>query len=150
MIDNTKYYNAALAYDFEMFMEKPKKERPDNIIKMKPAPKKRLKPKKNVFVFIGIGVMLVYLFLNIQMRVSINELNGEVYAVQKEIEELEAEKTALEMKIAQTISYENISQRAVELGMVKATKDKIIYIRTNDKNKAVDKNGKEIYSKKSN
>lgn len=151
MIDNTKYYNDTLAYDFEMFMEKPKKEKPDNIIKMKQAPKRKIKakPKRSPLLFVGIGAILVYLLIGIQIRVSINEVNTEINSIKREINELDAEKTVLEMQVEEIISYENISSKATELGMVKASKDQIRYIKINDRDKAVGKNGKEMYSEKS-
>ena len=151
MVDNTKYYNDCLAYDFEMFMEKPKKKKPDNIVKMNPASKRKTKtkPKTIPILFIGATVFLVATLFGIQMRVSINELNSEIYTTQKQINELNAEKTALEMQMEEIISYENISLKATELGMVKASKDQIKYIKINNRDKAIDKNGKEMYSEKS-
>ena len=147
MLDNTKYYNDTLAYDFEMFMEHPKKEKPDNIVKMKVSSKRKERAKpKSILIFVALGAVLLYCCLGIKMRVTANEINAEISSVQNQIRELKAEKTRLEMQMEQIISYENISEKAKELGMTKAKSSQIKYIRTETKNKAIDKNGKEMIS----
>ena len=147
MIDNSKYYNDCLAYDFEMFAERPKKKQnptSDNIIKIKSKKRYNITTKNNVFKIPAICFALSFCFVNIQMRILINETNSNINQVKSEIRELQAEKTALEMKLEKEISLDNLERSALEMGMCKPNKRQINYIRVYDKNRAISENGKEI------
>ena len=60
--------------------------------------------------------------------------------------QLESEKTSLEIEFERIISYSNIELEAAEIGMQKMDKSQVKYIRVNDKNTAVTKDGEMITS----
>ena len=148
-MNNLKYYNDSLAYDFDMFMpstaKKEKKE--DNIIKLA-NPKKRNKTRRAVRAMSvsAFGVMAAVFMLsalcgNLFLRLQINELNSKINDVKTQIGELDSEKTSLEMEFERRISYANIELEATELGMKKMSKEQVKYIRVNDKNAAITSDG---------
>lgn len=150
-MDNLKYYNDSLAYDFEMFMPKSSvKENKDNIVKM-PEPRVRTRRRAAVkTVSASAFAVLVSIFMlaafcgNIFLRIRINEVNSKINDIKSEIAELESERTSLEVEFERRISYSNIELEATELGMKKMDKDQVKYIRVNDKNTAVTDNGEII------
>ena len=154
MMDNLKYYNDSLAYDFDMFMpkEKVRVNENDNIIKLPAAKKKKrarvraaAKPMSvSVFAVMSAFFVLAALCGNIYMRIQINEVNSKINNVQKEINTLNGEKTGLEMELERRITYSNIELEATEMGMHKMDKSQVKYIRVNDSNCAVTKNGKTV------
>ena len=142
-MDNLKYYNESLAYDFEMFMPKPKEKENDNIIKL-PTPKVRARQRAaakamsvSAFAVMAAVFMLAALCGNIFLRLQINEVNNEINAMKTSLNELDSEKTALEVEFERKISYSNIELQAAELGMSKCSKEQVKYIRVNDKNAAL-------------
>ena len=150
-MDNVKYYNDSLAYDFEMFMPKTEKKTPqDNIVKMPhTVSKSRVRATQKRIslsafaVFVSV-VMLAALCGNIYMNLRINEVNDSINTVKSEIAELESERTALQVEYERRISFANIEVEAAELGMQKMDKSQVKYIRVNDKNTAVTKDGKTV------
>ena len=142
-MDNLKYYNESLAYDFDMFMSRTEKNRKDNIIKM-PNPKAKARQHQavktmsvSVFAVMVTVVMLAALCGNIFLRLQINEVNNEINEVKAAINELDSQKTELAVELERRISYSNIELQATELGMTKRSKDQVKYIRVNDKNAAL-------------
>lgn len=141
MIDNTKYYNASLAYDFSMFEEKQKKEvkTDENVIKINKITQERKKTEQKTarISFIKgaatVLFLLVFVFTNIQLNLMVNETNDKIKKIKAEIIELEGEKTALQMEYLKKVSYSNIELQATQMGMCKAKKDQIKYMRVNDK-----------------
>lgn len=150
-MDNLKYYNDSLAYNFEMFMPKaaPKEDPRDNIIvmpKVKKAKKARVKTAKKALyspmVVVLCAVVAVSAFCaNIAIRLKINETTSEINDLKASIAELDSEKTALEVELQRRISYANLELQAVQLGMKKPQKEDIVYIRVNDTNAAITSNG---------
>ncbi len=150
-MDNIKYYNDSLAYDFDMFMPKPAKraEPKDNIIVMPraaaAAKKRKTAATKRLSAPISLvlcAVMLLAGFCgNIVLRLEINEVNSEINDVKSVIAELDSEKTALEVEMQRRISFSNLELEAVRLGMKKPEKEDVKYIRVNDKNAAVTDDG---------
>ena len=159
-MDNMKYYNDSLAYDFDMFMpkKKPEVKENDNIIKLPVTQKKKrarvraaAKPMSvSVFAVMSAFFVLAALCGNIYMRIQINEVNSLINDVQKEINTLDGEKTGLEMELERRITYSNIELEATEMGMHKMDKSQVKYIRVNDENSAVTKNGKTVSQSKEN
>jgi len=150
-MDNLKYYNDSLAYDFEMFMPKTaqKKEPRENIVVM---PRKAAKAKKRKAAAVKslsapTAAIMCAVFLlagfcgNIALRLEINEVNSQINDMRAAIAELDSEKTSLEVEMQRRISYSNLELEAVELGMQKPEKENVVYIRVNDKNAAVTSNG---------
>ena len=148
-MDNLKYYNDSLAYDFEMFMpHSAEPVRKDNIIKL-PQSKQQKKAKTravkrvsaSAFALMTAVFMLAAMCGNIFLRLQINEVNSNINTIKSEINELESEKTALEVELERVMSYSNIELEAAEIGMQKMDKTQVKYIRVNDKNTAVTKDG---------
>ena len=155
-MNNIKYYNDSLAYDFEMFMPKKAEtvREKDNIIVM---PKKAVRSKQrrrsaarslspSVLVIMGVFFVLAGLCGNIALRLEINEVNDKINDTKKAIAELDSEKTVLEVELQRRISYSNLELEAVQLGMKKPSKDDVTYIKVNDKNAAKTKDGTIVVS----
>ena len=142
VINNAPYYNDSLAYDFDMFM--PKKYKPNNVIEYKP--KKTIKPKVKyrvdiVSVFCVIAVFATIMY-SLFLRVSICESDHSIKKLEKSISELQSEKSQLDFEYQSKMSYPNLEQKASELGMRKMTKDQVVYIFTNEENKAILQDGR--------
>ena len=60
---------------------------------------------------------------------------------------MQSERTGLEVEFERVISYSNIELEAAEIGMQKMDKSQVKYIRVNDKNTAVTKDGETISGK---
>lgn len=144
-MNNIKYYNDSLAYDFEMFMPKEKKAEPkDNIVVIPKANRasgvRRCSAAKamsaSAFSIMAAVFMLMALCGNIALRLEINEVNSEISDMKAAVAELDSEKTALEVEMQRRISYANIELEATQLGMKKMSKDQVVYIRVNDKDAA--------------
>ncbi len=151
-MNNIKYYNDSLAYDFEMFAEKPAKraEKRDNIVVM-PKSKTRNRAATRVVTAPALLIMTAVIVLaglcgNIALRIKINEVNAEINNVKAAIAELDSEKTELEVEMQRRISYANLELEAVQLGMKKPEKDDVVYIRVNNKNAAKTSDGKLMVS----
>ncbi len=149
MVDNLKYYNDSLAYDFEMFMPRSAEPvRKDNIVKL-PETKHQKRAKRravkrvsaSAFAVMTAVFMLAAMCGNIFLRLQINEVNSKINTVKSEINALTSEKTRLEVELERVISYSNIELEAAEIGMQKMDKNQVKYIRVNDKNTAVTKDG---------
>lgn len=150
-MNNIKYYNDSLAYDFEMFMPKEaKKPQPkDNIVVM-PQKAKKVKAKRQaaarrlspaVSVIMMAVVVLAAICSNLAIRLKINEVESEINDVKAVIAELDSEKTVLEVEFQRRISYANLEVEAMKLGMKKPDKDDVTYIKVNDSNIATNANG---------
>ena len=150
-MNNLKYYNESLAYDFEMFMPKTaaKPQPKDNIVVMPKVANKAKKRKAAAARALSIPTTLILctamvlagLCGNIALRLEINEVSAEINDVKAAIAELDSEKTSLEVEMQRRISYANLELEAVQLGMKKPEKENVTYIRVNDKNAAVTKDG---------
>lgn len=154
-MDNVKYYNDSLAYDFEMFMPKEKTRQEDNIVKM-PTPKVKERAKRRVatrslsvsaFAVMASVIILAALCGNIFLRLQINEVNSNINNMKAQINAVDSEKTSLDMEMEKRISYSNIEIEATEMGMQKKDKSQVKYIRVNEDDTAVTKNGETVVSK---
>ncbi len=153
-MDNLKYYNDSLAYDFDLFMPKPKIEKKDNVIKMpQTAKKKKARTKKQSRALsLSVTTVLISVFFltilcgNIYMRIRINEVDSEINDINATINELDAQYTALNMEYEKIVSYNNLETAATELGMKKMDKDQIVYIQVNDKDAAITSDGEKTVS----
>ena len=145
-MDNIKYYNDSLAYDFEMFMPKTavKQEPLDNIVVMPRTAAASRKRKAAATRTLSAPVTLILCAVmvlaglcgNIALRLQINEVNSEINDIKSAIAELDSEQTSLEVEMQRRISYQNLELEAVQLGMKKPEKEDVTYIRVNDKNAA--------------
>ena len=148
-MDNMKYYNDSLAYDFEMFAAKPAKktEERDNVVTLpKRNTKKRVRAAKRLspamMAVLIMVVVLAAMCANISLRLKINEVSAQITTIKQEINEKKSEKIALEMEMQKRISYDNLELEASQLGMRKMEKDDVVYITVNQKNTAKTVDGK--------
>ena len=153
-MNNLKYYNDSLAYDFEMFAPKTAErlKSRDNIVVMPDrASKKRTRSATKAVSAPAMLIMTAVLVLaglcgNIALRLQINEVNSQINNVRAQIAEIDSEKTELEMEMQRRISYANLELEAVQLGMKKPEKENVVYIRVNDKNAAQTADGTFVVS----
>lgn len=141
-MNNLKYYNDSLAYDFDMFMPKTSQNTRDNIVVMPSVKKKQQRRTAAKALSPAVSAIMCVVFVlaglcgNIALRLKINEVNSEINDVKAMIAELDSEKTSLEVELQRRISYSNLEVEATRLGMKKPTKENVKYIRVNDKNVA--------------
>lgn len=147
-MNNAKYYNDSLAYDFELFMPKTQHSPRAEIVKMpkkkvnKAARRQARRDVSKTASIIMIGLFLVSMILaGIALRVEISEVNSEIIKAKHELAALSGEETRIDMEFEQMMSYKNIEEAAKALGMRKMDKSQIVYIRVNNNNKAIDSNG---------
>lgn len=144
-LNNMKYYNNNLAYDYEMFLPKEKRQEafPENeavqnkIVRVPEmsgaagaARRRKEAVKSRLFAVVTTALLVAMLCTTIFLRVQVTETNTKINAVQSEIKALKSEETRLEMEIERIISYKNIEQAAIELGMQKKQKSQVTYINT--------------------
>lgn len=153
-MNNFKYYNDSLAYDFELFMPREKSVNTDNVIKMpqKKTVKKQRKAAAKKTVSVSVAFVLLCTFFlaalcgNIFLRIRINEVDSQINDINMEINEMNAQHTKLFVEKEKIISYNNLEQSAEVLGMKKMDKDQVVYIHVNDRNTAVTSNGELVVS----
>ncbi len=154
-MDNLKYYNDSLAYDFSLFMPREKVEKNnDNIIKMPETATRRKQRKRAASKAVSLSLtsvlicsfMLAALCGNIFLRVKITETNSQINDLNTEISELDSSLTKLNVEFEKIISYTSLEKSAAELGMKKMDKNQVIYMRVNNKNSAVTSNGEKVVS----
>jgi len=152
-LDNLKYYDTSLAYNFELFMpaEKRKAEvlpMPNNKTGAKRRAKTRSKAKTKArprFGLIAItGLFLIMLCCNLVLRAQITATESRIEAIDKEIAVMESEATRLNVELEKKLSYSNLEQEAYSLGMRKMDKSQVVYIKTNEENKAITSGGLEL------
>ena len=153
VINNSKYYNDSLAYDFELFMPKQRTEEQDKIVRMprknavekKAGPKARAKAKRRVSSVASILTLVAFMVgivcMNIALRVEISEVNSDIIDAKSELAAVSGEHTRLNVEFERMVSYENLEEAARNLGMKKTDRSQIVYIKINDTNKAVDSKG---------
>ncbi|MBO4467779.1 MAG: hypothetical protein J5766_00625 [Clostridia bacterium] len=150
-MNNIKYYNDSLAYDFSMFMPREEKKRDkDNIVKLPKSKKKSRAAARSVSSTLSAllisAVLLGLLCGNIYFRLKTNELNSKINQTKAQIEELKNEQTTLEVEIERKLSYSNIELEATEMGMRKRDNSQIKYIRVNQNNTAATGDGNTVNS----
>lgn len=134
--------NENIAYDLDRFSSAaPKKEK---TVQQPAARPMLVKPQRKTaqelraerrfnlikiakFVVVA-AVCFAFIASNINYRVQINELNGEIVSLDKELNEKRSENTRLNMALNSKISLENVQDYAENvLGMVKRERYQIIY-----------------------
>lgn len=150
-MDNLKYYNESLAYDFNMFMPREKQQK-NNIVAMPVKPKVRVAARKAAVRRLSVSAyaVMVSVFVltalcgNIFLRLKTNEVNSKIHEVKSEINAIDSQITDLEVEFERRISYSNIELEATEIGMQKMDKEQVHYIRVNQDNNAVLKDGSRV------
>ena len=146
-MNNLKYYEDSLAYDFSMFApaEKAAPSKKGKIIDIPEEQKKRAIRRKKAASGVSrkISIILVTLFIigmlsgNIFLRSQISETEQKITKMENQISLAESKLASVNFKIEQKLSYNNLEEAAMALGMRKLSKSQIVYIRTNQENKAV-------------
>jgi cell division protein FtsL len=154
-MNNAKYYNDSLAYDFELFMPKSQQSSRAEIVKMpkrkvnkasRRAAKKQVSKAASIIM---LGAFLVAtICAGIAIRVEISEVNSQIIKAKSQLAALSGEETRIDMEFERLMSYKNIEDAAKALGMRKMDKSQIVYIRVNDTNKAIDANGTVLTAEK--
>ncbi len=151
-MNNTKYYNDSLAYDFGMFMPREDRESKATIVKMperKTASRRRArKSVSKTASIVMMGMFLVSMVCaGIALRVEISEVNSQIIEAKSQLADLSGEETRINMEFERMMSYKNIEESAQALGMRKMDKSQIVYIRVNETNKAIDADGNILTAK---
>ncbi len=146
-MNNLKYYEDSLAYDFSLFStaEQVAPERKGKIIDIPEEQKKRAIRRKAAAVKNSgrVTAILVTVFIiallggNILLRSRITETEQRIAKVNAQISEADSKLAAATFEMEQKISYTNLESAARALGMRKMDKTQIVYIRTNQEDKAV-------------
>ncbi len=142
-MNNLKYYNDSLAYDFDLFMPseaKPQQTERENIIRLPKENEKHAKATRKatrelnstVFAVLASALMVTALCLNIALRIRVNELNTQINRAKTQLATAQSEDVALKMEYESRVSYANLEMEALALGMKKLDKDQVVYIRVND------------------
>ena len=148
-MDNLKYYNDSLAYDFKRF--EPKKAEPqkkNNVVRM-PASRRTLAARSAIIAAVfrklsavaGVALVLALICANIFLRAQISEATAKIEKTKEQIEIYDSEVTRLNVECEKIISYSNLETAAHELGMKKMDKSQVVYIRVNDSNAAKNSDG---------
>lgn len=139
-MDNLKYYNHSLAYDYSLFAERQSSAHKDNIVKIsdkkaqdKKATKKATHNISARFSAFAMAFVVVLLICgNLFLRAQITDIKAQTNKVKNNINVLQGELTRLNVEYENIISYQNLEKSATELGMKKMDKSQVVYIRVND------------------
>lgn len=148
-MDNLKYYDTSLAYNFELFMPQEKKKAevlpmPRNKNQAKRRAKAKSKPKTRLGLIAITAMFLLILCSNLILRAQITATESQIEQINKEIAVLESEAVRMNVEIEKKLSYSNLEQEAYNLGMRKMDKSQVVYIKTNEQNKAITSGGIEL------
>ena len=146
-MNNLKYYEDSLAYDFSLFApaEKVGTQKTGKIIDIPKEQKKRAMRRKAAALGVSgkITAVLVTVFIlallggNIFLRSQITETEHKISTVNKQISLADSKLAAATFEMEQKVNYTNLESAAKDLGMKKMDKTQIVYIRTNQQDKAV-------------
>ena len=146
-MNNLKYYEDSLAYDFSMFApaEKITPSKKGKIIDIPEEQKKRAITRRRAASGLSgkISAILATVFIigmltgNIFLRSQITETEQKITQMEAQISLAESKLASVNFKMEQKLSYNNLEEAATALGMRKLSKSQIVYIRTNQENKAI-------------
>ncbi len=148
-MNNLKYYQDGLAYDFSLFAPAEKiensKTKNANITTIPDVERKRARIRKEAASRVTgkISAILVTVFVvlmlcgNIYLRSQINETEHKIAVINNDINEAESYLASINFELEQKISYKNLEQAAINLGMRKMDKNQIVYVRTVKEDKVV-------------
>lgn len=146
-MNNLKYYEDSLAYDFSLFApaERVETKQRGKIIDIPKEQKKRAMRRRAAASNVSgkVTAVLVTVFIlallggNIFLRSQITETEHNIAKVNKQISLADSKLAAATFEMEQKINYTNLENAAKDLGMKKMDKTQIVYIRTNQQDKAV-------------
>lgn len=123
MVKNKSSYTYGnVAYDFETEVKREEK----NLKNIKPNNKKKTKAKLKLMVYVA-GLFLLS-FLSLCRFASIIRITNNIYAVKKEIKQVEKSNEDLKVAMAKYNNIKNIESVAVSKGMVVPSSDCIVYL----------------------
>lgn len=146
------YMNENIAYDLDRFSSAaPKKEKTvqqpvqrPTLVKPQRKSEQELRAERRfnlikIAKFVAVAaVCFGFIASNINYRVQINELNGAIVSLDKELNEKRSENTRLNMALNSKISLENVQDYAENvLGMVKRERYQIVYFDLEDGNEII-------------
>lgn len=146
------YMNQNAAYDLDRFASAaPKKEKQvqqpavrPTLVKPKRKTQQEIRAEKaqnfqRVIKFLAVAAICVgFIGSNIYYRLEINELNGAIVRLDKELNEKKSENTRLNMALNSKISLENVKDYAENvLGMVKRERYQIVYFDLEEGNEII-------------
>lgn len=152
-MDNLKYYDTSLAYNFELFMPAEKKKAevlpmPTNkkqSVRHKKSRAKARTNKKSKLGIVAVAVLFIaMLSFNLVLRAQITATESQIEKVNQQISAMESEATRINVAIEKKLSYSNLEREAYALGMRKMDKSQVVYIKTNNQNKAITQGGTEL------
>lgn len=150
-MDNLKYYDTSLAYNFELFMPAEKKKAEvlpmptnKNHTKRRAKTKAKARPKTKLGLVAITALFLIMLCCNLVLRAQITATESKINDINKQIATMESEATRIGVALEKKLSYSNLEQEAYSLGMRKMDKSQVVYIKTNEQNKAITKGGLEL------
>lgn len=145
-MNNLKYFEDGLAYDFNLFVETaPEHKRAGRIIEI-PAQKQAKARRRSRAAGLLAGkasAVLVTVFIiamlaaGIFLRSQITEVEQQIEKVNTQISAVDGQLARVNFELEQKVSYKNLENAAKELGMKKMDKNQIVYVRTNQEDKAV-------------
>lgn len=151
-MNNLKYYQDGLAYDFSLFApatETEKTYKKNNITPIPEVQKRRSRIRKEaafrvtgkVSAILVTALVILMLCANVLLRSQINETEHKIARINSEINEAESSLASINFELEQKISYKNLEEAAIALGMRKMDKNQIVYVRTVKEDKAVVSDG---------
>ena len=143
-MDNLKYFEDGLAYDFSLFAQ-PEPKKKSNIIEIPAQRSARAKHRSRAAGFMAgkasavvVAVCIVaMLAAGIFLRSQITEVEQKIKKVDAQINEVDGQLARINFELEQKVSYKNLETSAKELGMKKMDKSQIVYVRTPQADKAV-------------
>lgn len=149
-MNNLKYYEDSLAYDFSLFAPAEKsapteRKNRDNIITIPETQQRRAKRRREAASRLSgkVSAIVVTVFIiamlggSIFLRSQITETEHKIAKVNQQISLADSKLAGVSFELEQKLSYANLESAAQALGMRKMEKSQIVYIRTNQDNKAV-------------
>lgn len=147
-MNNLKYYEESLAYDFSLFApaEKAKPNKKSGRILDIPETRKNKARRRRadaskvsgkVFAILVTVFIVGCLCGSIFLRSQITETEYKINKVNEQISLLDSKLAGVNFEMEQKLSYGNLEAAAKALGMKKMDKTQIVYIRTNQESKAV-------------
>lgn len=146
-MNNLKYYEDSLAYDFSMFApaEKVSVKKNNNVIEIPETQRRRSRSRRLAASRVSgkVTAVLVTVFVvamlggTVFLRSQITETEQKIAKVNEQIGVSDSKLKSINFEMEQKLSYKNLENAAMALGMRKMEKNQIIYIRTNQENKVV-------------
>lgn len=137
-METLNLYQNNVAYDFDMFAPKPKKddapviEYPGRLTREKVNAERKAREKKaKISRVIIVGVLLAAVVANIFSFAEISRVDVKIGKQKKIISKLDSEIIRLECNVQSLMTYDTIEESAKAIGMQKLERSQIVYISVN-------------------